>query len=170
MRISLLIVPFLLAASGGAVSAQVPGFPMPSPEAMQGVMTVARQTMNPAAVVLEHRQELALTPAQVTVLDSLAAPLNALTDAMFQAQSSGAMMAVMRAMTDPAAPIDENAVRAAFRAQADQQAEMMIQRVRAERRIAQILTPSQNEQRRQLQMNAAMEMMRALGAAATPPP
>ena len=160
----LLLLPFLLAATAGAASAQIPGMPAPSQEDMRGLMEFARQAMNPAAQVLAHRAELGLTPEQVTALDSIAAPLNRFLDENMLSQSAGAS-AVSRAMGG-GGEIDEEAIRAAYREQADRQAELMIRGLRVERQVAQVLTPEQRTKRQQLQASSVFEMMRAMGAAA----
>jgi Spy/CpxP family protein refolding chaperone len=162
------IVPLFLALSAGPVSAQVPGVVPPSPAEALGLMEMARQAMNPAAQALAHRAELELTPAQVATLDSLAAPMNRLLEETMAGQGSSAMTAVNQAMINPSAEIDEAAVRAAFREQADRQADMVILRMRLDRSVAQVLTPAQREKAEALQMNSMFGMMRAMGGAVTP--
>ena len=162
------IVPILLALSAGPVSAQIPGVVPPSQEEALGLMAMARQAMNPAAQALAHRAELELTPAQVATLDSLAAPMNRLLEEMMAGQGASAMSAVSGAMGNQGAEIDEAAVRAAFREQADRQADMFIMRMRLDRSVAQVLTPAQRQKAEALQMNSMFGVMRAMGGAFTP--
>jgi hypothetical protein len=143
---------------------------MPSQAEMQGMMEFARQALNPAAQILAHRAELAITPAQAVALDSLAAPMNLFLNEHMKAQMTPASAAVMRVMTDPNAEIDEAAIRAGYREQADKQAELIIRMVRLERQVGQLLTPEQREKRQTLQLNSMMGMMRAMGSAVTPAP
>ena len=158
----------LLLATAGSVSAQIPEVPPPSQEEIRGMMAMARQMMNPAAQLLTHRAELELTPAQVAALDSLAPPMDRYLEEAMTSQAAPPM-AVTRAMAPGGGEIDEEAIRAAYREQADRQAEIVIRRARMERQVAEILTPAQREKRQTLMMNAAFEMMRAMGNAASPP-
>ena len=132
------------------------------------MMEFARQALNPAAQLLAHRTELALTPAQATALDSLAAPMNRFLDEHMKEQMTPASMAVMRVMMDPGATIDEEAIRAAYREQANRQAELIIRMVHMERRVGELLTPEQREKRQTLRLNSMFGMMRAMGGAMTP--
>src|SRR5688500_5471368 len=107
----LLIVPLVLAASAASASAQFPAGAMPSPEQMEQAMAFARRAAHPAAGLPAHRQELEPTAAQVATLDSLSAPLNSAIEQQMRRQVSPVMTAIMQALMDPAAEIDEEGLR-----------------------------------------------------------
>jgi len=162
----LLILSLLLATGSRAAAAQVPAG-MPTAEDMKGMMAMAQEMMNPAAMVLSHRTELGLTADQVRALDSISAPLNAFLEETMRRGPAPAMQGLAAAMSNPSIAIDEEAVRAAFRAQADQQADLMIRSIKVARAVDVILTPAQRETRTKLQMNSMLDMMRGMGGAAT---
>ena len=169
MRPRHLLLPLLLAATAGTASAQTPQIPMPSQEEMQGMMGFARQAMNPAAQLLAHRSELELTTAQVAALDSLAAPMDRFLLEQMAPQIEPASLAVLKLMMDPAEKVNEEEIRAAFREQADRQADMIIRMARMEREVNQLLTPDQRAQRQKLELNSPFGMLRALvGDSAAP--
>ncbi|MBV9773712.1 MAG: hypothetical protein JO040_07160 [Gemmatimonadetes bacterium] len=128
----------------------------------------ARQMMNPAAEILAHRTEFGLTAVQVSALQPLADQLNVSVDRMFarQGQLSPARERMMRAISDSTVVLDEAAIRAEACEQATQQADYTIAMVRAQQRIAGILTAAQREKFEELQVNRGMQMMQAFSGTA----
>lgn len=145
-------------------SAQQPAL---SPERQASVREAARLLNDPVQFVLQHRQELALTQAQVAALAQLATALRdstsvrttlRLQQAQHTAQHPG-LASVMQWV----GPIDEAAIREAMRQQSAMQAEIMIASARDRRAVGALLSEAQRAQLPQLQ---TAEMLKAARAGA----
>jgi Spy/CpxP family protein refolding chaperone len=159
-----LLLSLLLAASAGGVSAQVDGAPAFAQGEFLGIqMEQLRREMNPAAQLLAHRTELELTTAQAAELESLSAPMDRFLEQALVPQINPASLAVLMLMADPSdGPVDDEGIRAAFREQADSQAEMIIRMARIDRDVNRVLTPEQKAKRVSLKINSPFGIMRDL--------
>lgn len=136
--------------------------PSISPDRQSAMLEAGRLMNAPAEFVLQHRQELALTGAQVASLEKLAAALRDSTVARMthrarEAQKAGSTPGLANVMAW-SGPIDEAAIRDAMRTQSALQAELMIASARDRRAVAALLT---EEQRTKLPRLQADEMLKA---------
>ena len=159
-----LLLSLLLGATAATSSPQNPNVSMAAHGDMLGMMGEVRLQMNTAARLLAHRTELELTTAQAAALESLAEPMDRfLDDALAARIENPAMFAMLRLMMDATEEaVDEDEIRAAFRQQADGEAEMFIRMARVEREANRVLTPEQRAKRTSLNLNSPFGMMRAL--------
>ena len=158
-----LLLSLLVAATAGTASAQISDVSATAQGDLLGMMAEVRQQMNPAARLLAHRAELELTTAQATALETLAEPMNRFLDEALVPQVSPASLVVLKLMMDPTEEeVDDEEVRAAFREQADVQAEMIIRMARIEREANRVLTPEQRAKRVSLKINSPFGLMRAM--------
>lgn len=159
-----LLLSLLLGATAATASAQTPTVAMAAHGDMLGMMEEVRLQMNTAGRLLAYRAELELTTAQAAALESLAEPMDRFLDDALTAQIvNPASFAILRLMMDPTEEaVDEEEIRAAFRQQADGEAEMFIRMARIEREANRVLTPEQRAKRTSLNLNSPFGMMRAL--------
>jgi Spy/CpxP family protein refolding chaperone len=130
--------------------------PTITPERQAAVMEMGRLLNEPARFVLQHRTDLALSDAQVSSLEQLAAALRDSSAARMarsirDAQKLGAAKGLSQSM-EWSGPIDEGAIRAAMRKQSEKQAELMIASARDRRLVAAVLTAEQRAKLPQLQL------------------
>jgi TonB family protein len=138
-------------------------------------MGAALRRMRPAQFVLDHRAELALTPEQVPFLESLGLAQadservrTRRRSAALAGQAKGSGPLITPDMMSWAGPIDEDAIRAVTRQQAEQSAELQIQMAHDRHAVGAVLTPTQIAALRQLEANDLMGGIRAMGLARTP--
>ena len=165
-----LLLALLLGAAAATASAQNPSVSMVAHGDMLGMMGEVRLQMNTAARLLAHRAELGLTTPQVAALESLAEPMDRFLDDALAAQIvNPASLAMLKLMMDPTGEaVDEEEIRAAFRQQADSEAEMFIRMARIERDANRVLTPEQRAKRTSLNLNSPFGLMRALVESVAP--
>ena len=116
---------------------------------MAARVSAMRRDRLPANIVLHHRNELHLTPAQVKALNALV-PAEAEADRARMERMlarSRANMApsslVMKTMRSWSAPIDEAALRADARQRAEFQVRELIEAARERRVVGAVLAPAQ---------------------------
>ena len=130
------------------------------------MMGPALRRMRPAQFALDHRGELALTPEQIPFLESLAlAQIDSerVRTQRRTASFSAAAKTGVSSSIDPMSwtgAIDEDAIRATARQQAEQSTELMIQMAHDRHAVGAVLTPAQVMILRQMETN---DLMRAAG-------
>ena len=154
----------IVLAAAPALQAQTLPPGLPDPAALEEVRQRAQRMMNPVAFALEHRSRLGLSDAQVAALEPEGARLGEMQVAVMQ-RTQEAMRQTAAGMTDPRASVDLESVRAAYRAKAEVEADVAIRLMEVHRLIAHTLDAHQRATLQQLQMAAAMEMMRSLPVA-----
>lgn len=143
------------------LSAQLPEGTL---ERLEGVMALAQQAMNPAAIALTHREALALTGQQVAALEKLSAELQP-TIASFTTLSTATPPLSAATSGDT---VDREAIRAAYVQQAEKQADVVATLAEAGKQVEAILTPEQRESMERVQREAMLEMMRSTGLIPNP--
>lgn len=136
--------------------------PALSPERQAAVLEAGRFISDPAQFVLQHRQELALTPTQVTSLEQLATALRDSASARTALRMRQALQAAQQPglanVMEWSGPIDESAIREAMREQSALQADYLLASARDRRAVGALLT---GEQRAQLPQLQTAEMLKA---------
>jgi Spy/CpxP family protein refolding chaperone len=116
---------------------------------MAARISAMRRDRLPANVVLRHRTELRLTPAQVKSLEALVAVESEADRARLQRMVSrsradlGPSSMGMKTLRSWSGPIDEAALRADARRRAELQADELIEAARERRTAGAVLTPEQ---------------------------
>ena len=146
------------------VTAQAQAIPLPDSAQMAAMMANAMQMNKPAAFVLQHRIDLALSAEQVSSLealvvaqrDSMVARQTRIANSTRATPPSSAMLAVGSWKGE----IDERGLRDATCQSSANQAELLIGLAGDRRATAAVLTPEQVARLPRLEANDMMKAMR----------
>jgi Spy/CpxP family protein refolding chaperone len=147
IRILPLLAPLLLAAGG--LRAQTPA-PSTAPPVLR-LRQSGQAIPHPAHVALQEWDTLGLTPGQVERVRDIEDGTAALFVEWIEERGGDSLLAAAL-WTD--AEVDEGAVRAALRRDADRRADLVMGMVRAKRQVYEVLTPAQRSLLTRLQRAA----------------
>jgi hypothetical protein len=155
---NLIVIFIITLAAPSQLASQSPSAPELFPETLQDMAEQAQLLMNPAALVLTSRADLALTKTQIAAIQPHADKLRGLVAEM-QQQPSEIQMRAMRAMSDTTISIDEAELRETFCEQAAARAAYTVAAIESPRTIARVLSVTQRSAFGALQLNAQMKLL-----------
>lgn len=142
--------------------------PALSPERQEAIAEVSRLMNDPVKFVLHYRTELALTDAQVSELEKLAAALRDSTAARtaVASQQAAQMIPSLTGLNNAmewSGPIDESAIRDALCRQSAVTASMLLANARDRRTVGALLTADQRLELPKVHMRELMKAARGEG-------
>ena len=146
---SLAFVAVLIALSSPAAAQKVD---------MDAVVKAGEQFYNPAVFALSHRKDLSLTDTQVKALDSLSTGENHF-DIMTMARPSADETAMNLMLMNTSVPIDDELVKRGMQARVERETKIAVDRAKADRKVAGVLTPLQRVAFSSLRMRAFADLM-----------